>query len=330
MLSKPLLILTCLIVILGGLFFYKTSGSDTETAPLTIGIIQTATHPALDQARESFIAEITRLSNQKLSFVIQNAEGSLSQAQSIAESFHAHKKINAIFAIGTPAVQAAARAEKQKPIFIAAVSDPESLGIIYPGTNVCGTTDQVDTDAQADLILKIVPTVQTVVIIYNPGENNSQVMVKKMQHSLQKRGLKNIAFGVHSESEIAQTITTASRKGEVILVPADNLLVGAMPLVSKEALKKGRPLFASDIPSVEKGALIAQGADYSDLGKHTAEMAYQVLLLGNKPQDVGIIHPTNSKILMNKEVMEALQISIPQELLSSITLIERKGANDAP
>lgn len=328
MLSKPLLILMCLIVVLGGLFFYKKNRFDAEST-ITIGIIQTATHPALDQAREGFITEITKLSNGMVSFVIQNAEGSLSQAQSIAESFHAHKKINAIFAIGTPAVQAIARAEKQKPIFIAAVSDPESLGVIYPGSNVCGTTDQVDSDAQADLILKIVPAAQTVVIIYNPGENNSQVMVKKMQHSLQERGLKNITFGVHSENEIVQTITTASRKGQVILVPADNLLVGAMPLVAKEALKNGRPLFASDIPSVTKGALIAQGADYSDLGKETAEMAYQVLLLGKKPQEVGIIHPRNSKILINKQVVEDLQISIPQELLPSITLIGSGGGSDA-
>lgn len=319
MLSKSLRI--CLIIILGALFFYKIISKD-EKQMLTIGILQTATHPALDQAREGFIEEFSRLAQEKVRFIIQNAEGSLAQAQSIAEHFHAHKEIDAIFAIATPAVQAAARAEKQKPIFIAAVSDSESLGIIFPGSNVCGTSDRIDTEAQADLILKLVPTAQTVAIVYNPGENNSQVMVESMQKSLQKRGLQHIALGVHSESEIVQTIAAASRKGDVILVPADNLLVGAMPLVAREALKRKRPLFASDIPSVSKGALTAQGADYGELGKATASIANRILLEGSSPEAVGVVHPTCSKILINKDVLEKLQIPVSKDLLSSATLIE--------
>jgi putative tryptophan/tyrosine transport system substrate-binding protein len=269
---------------------------------------------------------MNRLSGQKVDFVIQNAEGSLSQAQSIAKNFHAHKKISSIFAIGTPAVQAAAKSEKQKPIFIAAVSDPESLGIIFPGTNICGTTDQINTESQADLILKLVPTVKTVSIVYNPGENNSQIMVKKMQQSLQKRGLKNITLGVHAENEIAQTIAAASRQGEVILIPNDNLLAGAMTLVAKEAQKKNCPLFVSDIALVEKGALAAQGDEYAEMGKTTAEMAHKVLFLENRPENVGIVHPTSSKIFINKAVLGALQISLPEDLISS-TLIE--GASHA-
>ena len=236
--SRIWLSLAALAAVLVGLVSYKMVQSDEDEASISIGIIQTATHPALDQAREGFIAELKQLTHNQVRFVVQNAEGSLPQAQSIAESFHAHRKIQAIYAIGTAAVQAAAKAEKQKPIVIAAVSDPESLGVIYPGTNVCGTSDRVDTEAQAQLMLKMLPTLQTVAIVYNPGENNSQVMVKQMQQSLQKLGIQNIALGVHSESEVAQTIAAAARKGEAILVPTDNLLVSAMPLVAKEALKK--------------------------------------------------------------------------------------------
>jgi len=302
---RSICVLAFMVVILGTLFCYKGL---SKTSKCTIGIIQTASHPALDQAREGFMAEIRR-ELQNVDFVVQNAEGSLSQAQGIAESFHTHKNINAIFAIGTPAVQAAAKAEKQKPIFIAAVSDPESLGIIHPGTNICGTTDQVNTDSQAELILNLVPTVQTIAILYNPGENNSCIMVKKMQRSLEQRGLKNVTIGVHAESEIAQAVAAAARKGDVILIPNDNLLAGAMTLVAQEALKKKCPLFVSDIALVEKGAVAAQGAEYSDLGKNTAEMARQVLSLGKTPEDVGIVHPTNPKTILNKRVLDHLQIS---------------------
>lgn len=301
--SKLFSLAIAALALLGWFTFKGTARSDA----LTIGILQTASHPALDQSREGFIEEMRRLSTKKIDFVVQNAEGSLSQAQTIADSFHAHKKISAIFAIGTPAVQAIARAEKEKPIFIAAVSDPESLEIIHPGTNICGTTDQVNTDAQVDLILELVPNAQTITLIYNPSENNSQTMVKKIQNSLDKRNLKNITLGVHSISDLPQIVRAASTKGEAILIPNDNLVASAISLVAKEVSSKKCPLFVSDIALVEKGALAAQGADYTDMGKITATLAHEVLFLEKTPEAVGIVHPTNPKTIINKEVLENLK-----------------------
>ncbi len=300
--SKATLLLACLILILGGVLYQTFFSADSEKK-ITVGILQTASHPALDQTREGFIDELNRLLGGQVDFVVQNAEGSLSQAQSIAGNFHAHQNIAAIFAIGTPAVQAAARIEKKKPIFIAAVSEPESLGL---GLNVCGTSDRIDTEAQADLILQLVPSAKRVAILYNPGESNSQAMVEKMEKSIRKKGLESHLLGVHSESEIVQAVMAASRKGDVLLVPADNLLVGAMPLLSKEALKRNRPLIVSDVPSVAKGALAAQGADYGDLGRQTAEIAHRVLALGANPDQIGIADPKNAKKVVNEKILAAL------------------------
>jgi len=313
--SKVLKLIICLALILGGLVI-KTISSDEKQ--FTVGILQTASHPALDQTRECFIAEMKKLMKGEVDFSIQNAEGSLSQAQSIAENFHSHQKIKAIFAIGTPAVQAAARIEKSKPIFIAAVSEPESLGLIYPGTNICGTTDRIDTESQADFIQQLIPHIESVAILYNPSESNSVSMVEKMEGSMKKRGIGNHVIGVHSESEIVQAVMTAARKGNVLLIPADNLLVGAMPLVAKEALKRKCPLIASDIPSVAKGALAAQGADYGDLGRQTAVIAHRVLLLGETPYQIGIHDPTNTKTIVNEKILAELKIAISKEIAASI------------
>lgn len=312
-------------IVLSNLLPFSLNAEDTEEDLPTIGIIQTATHPALDQAKTGFISCLSKLLNGKVRFVIQNAEGSLPQAHTIAASFHTHRNIDAIFAIGTPAVQAIARVEKQKPIFIAAVSDPESLGILHPETNVCGTTDRIDTDAQATLISKTLPSAKTVAIIYNPGETNSQVMVEKMKSSLKKIGLVCSCFGIQSESEIAQTIASASRKNDLLLVPADNLMVGAMPLIAREALKKNCPLIASDLPSVAKGALMAQGANYSDLGKHTARLAYKVLRTGVKPQEIGIEDPAHIQIMINKLSAKMLNITLPSDLLNTALAIDNEG-----
>ncbi len=288
----------------------------------TVGILQTASHPALDQTRERFIGELKGLMEGKVRFVVQNAEGSVPMAQTIAEHFHAHRNIDAIFAIGTPAVQAAARAEKEKPIFIAAVSDPESLGILDEGTNVCGTTDRIDTEKQADFVLDLLPGVRSVAILYNPSESNSSSMVKKMEASLGKRGIGSFLLGVHSESEIAAAVMNASRKVEAILIPADNLLVGAMPLAAKEALKRKCPLIASDPPSALKGALAAQGTDYGKQGEIAAGIAYKVLCLGEKPGEVGIVIPTDVQRIVNRGALEKLGLRMTPELTLAVEFSE--------
>lgn len=277
---------------------------------ITIGIIQTASHPALDLARDGFSAELERLTQHKVRFVVQNAQGQLSQANSIAESFHSKKAIQAIFAIGTPAVQAAIRAEKQKPILIAAVSDPESLGIIHPGSNVCGTTDRVDCNAQADLISKITPKVQTVAILHNPSERNSVVMCEKMQHALIQREIIALVYAVHTESEIAQTVHSACKKADLLLLPTDNLMATSMPIIAKESLKAKRAVIASDVLLVENGALCAQGADYRTLGIKTAAIAYKVLWQNTKPDAIGVLDPDQANLVVNQPLLQALQIQL--------------------
>ncbi|MBX9745042.1 MAG: ABC transporter substrate-binding protein [Chlamydiales bacterium] len=317
--SKILTATVCLIALVG-LFLYKNNFSEKGDGKITVGIIQTASHPALDQLREGFMVELQQLSNHEIDFVIQNGEGSLSQIQSIAANFHGRKKIQAIFAIATPAVQAITRIEKEKPIFIAAVSDPQSLGILQ-NTNVCGTTDRIDTDAQSSLIKELLPQVRKAAILYHPSESNSVAMVKKMEASLQKQGIDSILLGVHVESEIGMAVNIAARKGDVILVPADNLLVSAMPLVATQALKNKSPLIVSDIPSVAKGALAAKGADYKELGEQTALLAYKVLMEGENPKSVGINDPLDTKTMINQKILETLQITVPEKLIAEIQFI---------
>lgn len=326
--SRKIPLLAVCLLIIGALVFTKWRASSQEDGSITIGILQTATHPALDQSREGFEAEMKHLYNGNIHFVVQNAEGSLVQAQSIAESFHAQKKITAIYAIATPALQAAARVEKSKPIIIAAVSYPDSLGVLSSGTNVSGVSGRVNTASQVEMIQNLLPNVKNVSILYNPGDHNSQMMVKEMETALTAKGLTPYTFGINSESEIAQTVAMAARKGDLILLPTDNLLASAIALVSKEALKRKIPLIASDITLVEKGAFAAQGINYFESGKEAAKQAHRVLSLGESPELVGIIDPADSEIFINAEILKILEIEIPESMQGQVKIVE--GKNHAP
>ena len=210
----------------------KQMKKPATTAKYTIGILQTASHPALDAVRDGFMEELKNTLGVDVAFIIQNAQGSVSQAHTIAQQFHANKQIQAVFAIATPAAQAMSAVEKTKPIFIAAVTDPNALGLIYPMTNVCGVTDAINVPAEIDMLVQLVPSAKTVGLLYTSGETNSLVMAKQMRQELEKRGLMVIDFAVTSESDLPAITELACRKVDVLLSPTYNMVASAIALLA--------------------------------------------------------------------------------------------------
>lgn len=281
---------------------------------VVIGILQTASHPALDQAREGFIQELEKLHPGRVQFIVQNAEGIVSQAQSIAASFHGNPKVKAIYAIGTPAAQAIAKIEKEKPIFIAAVTDPVQAGLMRPNGNVCGTSDRVDAKAQIAMIRKLLPLAKTVAVLYNPGETNSVAAVAAMEEAIKEAQLEVIKTGVLQHADVKTATMAAARKSDVLLVPTDNLLVAAMSTVASLAIEAKKTLVVSDPPSVGKGALACLGVDYKNAGQVTAQIALKVLLDRKPPYEIEIATTQNPPLYINKQTLNAVGLQLPQGL----------------
>ena len=290
----------------------------TKTGPV-IGIIQTISHPALDQTREGFIKEIKKQHpDKKILFIIQNGEGNVAQLYSIAQILR--KKADIIFAIGTQAAQAACNAEKIKPIIFATVTDPQSAGLLKDD-NVCGVTDVINYALQAAMIKDLLPSCKKIALAYNPGEINSVTMVTHMKQELKKADLEVIDVGISTESEIVSGISLAARKADAILIPTDNLLVGAMPTVANLAIKARKPLIASDNPSVERAALASAGVDFCSIGTQAGKI-YSDLLKGKRPRAIGVIKPDNVRIIINTKTAHQLGLQVSEKLKKSAQLIQ--------
>src|SRR3990167_2804433 len=209
------------ILVLASFFILKKPFSGKKTR-WRIGILQTASHPALNAARNGFIETLEKKLHNDVQFIIQNAEGNISHAHTIAQKFHADSSIDGIFTIATPATQAMASIETKKPIFFAAVTDPHALGFIHPTTNICGASDMIDVEKEIDLLVNLVPHAKKVGLIFNTAEVNSIVLINKMKDELQKRNLTPLDFGVTSEADIPAAIEVACRKTDALLAPTDN------------------------------------------------------------------------------------------------------------
>jgi len=290
-----------------------------KDARYTIGILQTASHPALDAVREGFVEAIQQGLGDDVTFIVQNAQGSVAQAHSLAQQFHAQRKLDGVLAIATPAAQAMSAMEKERPIFIGAVTDPAALGLVYKGSNVCGTRDLINVGAEIEMMVVLVPEAKTVGLLYTSAETNSLALVKQMHEELEKRGLQATDFTVTGESDVQAVTELACRKVDVLLAPTDNTIASAITLVSSVAQKYKKPLIVSDNMLVAAGPLAARGIDYRASGVQTGNIAVELLQSGRKAADFPIEQAESSEIFINKKTAALLNIQIPDGL--QVTLV---------
>ncbi len=318
--KRHLIALVVLAAFIGIFALLKLRVRKENNNGITIGILQTASHPALDAVREGFMQEIKN-DLPDVEFVVQNAQGNINNAHAIAQSFHANDHINAIFAIATPALQATASIEKQKPIVFAAVTDPKALHLELQNSNITGVSDMINVPNTITMLKELVPTAKTVALIYNNAEINSATLAKSMKKELEAQGLQAIDFGVTSEADILPAVTTALSKADALLAPTDNTVASTIELIAKQALAAKKPLLVSDNLLVAKGALAARGVDYKAIGQQAAQQMSAILKDGKKPYELPIGYAISGRIFINKQTLENLNLHIPASLEDQVTFI---------
>jgi putative tryptophan/tyrosine transport system substrate-binding protein len=297
----------------------KPSTEGTAKKEIKVGIVQIVEHPALDAARQGFLETLKENGYEEgknLKVEYQSAQGDQSVLQSIAQKF-ASSKMDLVLAIATPSAQAMARATKDIPILITAVTDPVAAKLVNsmekPGTNVTGTTDMNPLKEQFDLLKKVVPNAKKVGVIYNAGEDNSQVQVKMAESVASQMGLELVKATVATTADVMQATQSLVGRVDAIYVPTDNTVVSAVDSVIQVANKNKIPVIAGESSVVDKGGFGTIGINYKKLGKQTGEMALRILK-GDKPQDMAIESQKELDTVFNKATLELLGLKVPAEL----------------
>ena len=160
-----------------------------------VNVVTIVDHQALDAFRDGAaeaLKEAGYESGKTLDWTFQSAQGNSGTVAQIARKFVGSQPA-AILAISTPAAQAVVAATRQIPVVYGAVTDPVAAQLVKTmgpsGTNVTGVSDRLEPGRQVELIRKIVPSVKTVGMIYNPAEANSKVAVNEMKAALPKAGI---------------------------------------------------------------------------------------------------------------------------------------------
>jgi len=313
-----------IVLVVIGLYFVlsqRPSVIPPEKKPIIkIGITQIVDHPALNAVRDGFIEKMTELGyreGENISYDIQNAQGDMTVASTIAQKFVADK-VNLILSIATPTSQAAVNATEEIPIVFSAVTDPIGAGLVEnlenPGKNVTGMSDLTPVKEQIELIKAIVPEAKKIGTIYNPGEANSVLTNNLAKEACQDLGLELIEATADTTHIVLLAAQSLVGKVDAIYVSTDNTTVSALTAVSQVTTENKIPLVTADPTTINQEVLISLGFDYYQHGVETAPIVAEILE-GKNPGSIPIKFAKELKLVINKDTAFKIE-KVPGDLIA--------------
>lgn len=284
-----------------------------------IGVTKIVSHPGIDAVEEGFLRAVKAYAKEKdvpIQFDLQNAQGDMSTSMLIARKFVADK-VSLIFTISTQSTQHAVKATKKIPIIFGAVTDPVSAGIVRslerPGGNVTGVSDVWPIKKQVELLLKLVPSVKKLGLVYNPGESNATFMLGKLQEDCDQLGLKLLTRAISNTGEVMMAAKNLAPRVDAFYSSIDNTVLSALASLVKTANQYRKPIIAGESDSVKEGAIATLGTNYYEIGVESGNLAVKVLE-GTKPGDLSVISDTKTDLYLNMKSITFLGIKVPDEL----------------
>jgi putative tryptophan/tyrosine transport system substrate-binding protein len=209
------------------------------------------------------------------------------------------------------------------PMVLPGASDPVGIGwaqsLARPGGNVTGFTGfELSTLGKSLEILKqIAPAVVRVALIYNPDNPNSVHYRRISEGASARLAIETVDQPIHGLDDIDRAVANLADRGNggIFFLPdltTNALREDVVALVARRRV----PAIYSDSFFVKIGGLAFYGPDRTDLFRRSAGYVDRILR-GEKPADIPIQQPTKYQLMINLKTAKALEITVPQALLTT-------------
>lgn len=319
--------LAALLVTLSALML--TTAPAMAEKNITVGISKIVAHPALDALEKGVMDGITARFP-KASFDLQNANGELSTAASIAQKFKA-ENVDISVGIATPTAQALVNTIKNKPVIYCAVTDPVDAGLIGSfdrgEKNIAGVSDMTPVKEQIQFLARV-KKIKALGHIYSSSEANAVRLAQLAEEACHELGIAFVPATVSNSAEVKQAVQTIIRRVDGIYISNDNTVVSALSAITDVAAKHKKPVMSADPSSAETiPVLAAWGFDYYKMGRRTGRLVADILS-GTDPETVPTIFmtdPSDIDLLLNLDVADALGLSFPEDAVKNAATLVKGG-----
>ncbi|HOP62178.1 MAG TPA: ABC transporter substrate-binding protein [Spirochaetota bacterium] len=319
-----------IVLIILAIAIFTAGCKDSKSDKIKIGISKIVSHPALDAVEKGIQDELKDQGYTNISFDLQNANGEISTAASIAQKFKADK-VDIAVGIATPTAQALTNTIKDATVIYAAVTDPVDAGLVKSFSagdkNVTGVSDMTPVKDQITFLKKL-KDVKKLGHIYASHEANAVTLAKMAKKACDELGIEFVESTVTNSSEVKQAAQSIAGRVDAFYLSTDNTVISALAAVADVAKANKLPIMSADPSSAEKYEVFAAwGFDYYKMGRATGKLIIRILK-GEKPESIPTIFmtdPSDVDLLINLDVAKRLGIMVPDDVVKKASRVVKDG-----
>ncbi len=281
-----------------------------------VGYAQMFVDATLDKAKQGFYDALKEggfENGKNIQIIERNAQGDNATLNQTIEYFIS-EKVALIATNPTVATIAAVQRTKDIPVCMMVAPRPDLAGLTdeqgNAPQNLSGTYETLAyIDTSVALIKQVFPNAKRVGTIYNSSEPNAVNAVGRLRQTCERLGLTLVEAGAVASNESQQVaLSLLDRKIDVFFALPDNIIFASFETIYQTLIPKKIPIVSSEAGLVERGALMAYGADFYAWGKQAGEKAVRILK-GEKnvqPDEVNI-----RKRIYNEKTLQELGLTVP-------------------
>jgi putative ABC transport system substrate-binding protein len=233
------------------------------------------------------------------------------------------RQVDAIIAIGPPAVIAAKAATRTIPIVFVTGADPLKFGFVAsfnkPGGNITGIWMVLTALAEKRLQLlhDLLPQAELIGLLVNPTSPVAEPQIREAQAAAQALGFKMTVLKAVTESDFEPAFASlAQQRAAALFVSADPLFASEGKHLVALAAQYAMPAIYEFREFVEAGGLMSYGTVLSD-GYYRGGRYVGRVLKGAAPADLPIDKVDKFELVINLKTAKALGLTVPDRLLAT-------------
>ena len=293
----------------------STASEESSGASYTIGICNYVDDASLNQIVENINARLAEIeSGQGITINVKydNCNADANVMNQIIANFAADN-VDLMVGVATPVAMAmqSATEDSKTPVVFAAVSDPVGAGLVAsleePGSNVTGSSDNLDTNSVMNLIFAQNPDAKKIGLLYDVGQDSSTAAIEHAKAYLDDKGVEYVERTATTAEEVALAAQALVSDGvDAVFTPTDNTIMKAELAIYETFADAGIPHYTGADSFALNGAFLGYGVDYANLGRETADMIASILTEGKDPATTPVITFDNGTATVNTEICEKL------------------------
>jgi putative ABC transport system substrate-binding protein len=293
----------------------STASEESSGASYTIGICNYVDDASLNQIVENINARLAEIESEQgitINVKYDNCNADANVMNQIIANFAADN-VDLMVGVATPVAMAmqSATEDSKTPVVFAAVSDPVGAGLVAsleePGSNVTGSSDNLDTNSVMNLIFAQNPDAKKIGLLYDVGQDSSTAAIEHAKEYLDDKGVEYVERTATTAEEVALAAQALVSDGvDAVFTPTDNTIMKAELAIYETFADAGIPHYTGADSFALNGAFLGYGVDYANLGRETADMIASILTEGKDPATTPVITFDNGTATVNTEICEKL------------------------